>query len=247
MKRSKEAKEMLSELWTRVLMPAVPFIANLRVAILNAPEPPKRMPKWRLKLGEDLGVEMQPKDSSRVLFQCRALEGPGLGAESFTGKCERGSMLRQLSFRIILNGGEWHFGAHSCQYSADDNVRHLVDEKGRMIQEPFGALEARRNAAIAKLIDLRVRILSELTPEFCADGITLLSQNCLICGHALKDPVSKMRLIGPECYGKAGVNAPILIREPGQSAGAVVERRYGLRLTEACEEMLSGSAPDRAA
>ncbi len=243
-----EKKNHKNQVWAATSMPAVMFFDELRAVIIGGDDPPKRMPKWRLKLADDLGVEIQPKDSARVLFDCRALEGRYLDAESFTEKRDDHRQLRQLNFRILHGDGCWIFKASAGQYSSDDQTGHKVDENKRLIQEPIGARQARIDAADIRLLDLKNRIIAALTPEFCSDGIALLSQNCLICGHGLKDPVSRMRLIGPECWGKAGVNAPILIRTSDQTASDVVERRYGLRLTEAGEKMLSGSTlkPDSA-
>jgi len=54
-----------------------------------------------------------------------------------------------------------------------------------------------------------VLALSEIFPG----RMVLLSPSCLICGKGLSDPVSKARLIGPECAGRSSVVVSLRLME----------------------------------
>ena len=63
---------------------------------------------------------------------------------------------------------------------------------------------------------LKARLLASLESETFKERAVLLSSNCLICGKGLTDPVSRARLIGPECAGRASI-VDTLTSDLGQS------------------------------
>jgi uncharacterized protein DUF6011 len=183
------------QLWAETSMPIVPFLDKLRDAIINGPEPPKRTPKWRIKLADDLGVEMQAKDSARILFECRALAGSGLTADSFKESHKEHLELRHLTFRVLQGKDEgWIFKATFAYYSSDDDAR-----KNRL-------------GGLRRMLALKNRVIEALGPSFRDDSIPMLADACIVCGRPLTDDVSRSRLIGPECYGKNNILAPLFTR-----------------------------------
>src|SRR5262249_25123686 len=62
-----QEKAVQGLLWEPALMTPVAFLAALRDAIVNGPEPPKRTPKWRFRVADDFALQVQAKDKARVL------------------------------------------------------------------------------------------------------------------------------------------------------------------------------------
>src|SRR5262245_24058289 len=53
-----QEKAIQDSLWAPATMTPVPFLATLRDAIVNGPEPPKRTPKWRFRPAEDFALQI---------------------------------------------------------------------------------------------------------------------------------------------------------------------------------------------
>jgi hypothetical protein len=189
---SAKEKDIQNLIWVPAVMTPVPFLVTLRDAIVNGPEPPKRTPKWRFRPADDFAVLIQARDKARVLFECVALEGARINAESFSEKRADHRQLRQLKFDIRPDGELWMLKPTSGRYSSDDNV-------SRYSNDGYEARHAREMDAHRRLIAFKDRIIEALGSMFKDDEIPLLSEHCLICGKGLTDAVSKSRLIGPEC------------------------------------------------
>jgi len=155
------------------------FLESLRECVMDGPEPARHSPKWRFRLAPDLAIEIQPKDSSRLLFQGLALLGDGITVETFKEpKKSRRGLTSEMSFHILKT----------------EDQRWALKPQGR-VYRTAGSLKER-------VIDC----LENLTFK---DRAVLLSFHCLICGKGLTDPVSRARLIGPECAGRASIVVPL--------------------------------------
>lgn len=162
----------------------IPFLDGLRVAVLDRST--KRFPKWRFRLAEDLVLQMQPRPHPKELFDCLALQGSDLTADSFGLRRHRSGSYA-MQFSIVPDGTRWSIRPGRYSWPRDSS--------------PDATLE------------LRTRITALLQRlEF--DGLSpdmLLRPACLICGKALTDPASMARMIGPECAGTASLTVPWLL------------------------------------
>lgn len=197
---SAQEKAIQGALWEPAPMNPVAFLATLRDAIVNGPEPPKRTPKWRFKVADDFALLIQAKDKARVLFECVALEGEGINAGSFTEKRGDHRHLRQLKFDIRPDGALWMLKPTFGYYGAVEVEKNEYGYQPRALVEEFGQ---------RGLLALKTRIIEALSSLFRDGQIPLLSDHCLMCGKGLTDPVSRSRHIGPECWGDSSNLAPL--------------------------------------
>ena len=91
-----------------------------------------------------------------------------------------------------------------------------------------GFISIGRRVAWARGLDIAAgRALRERIDAAFRDGrfdrITpdMLGSHCLICGKALRDPVSQARFIGPECAGTSSVHIPWLAEARATPSGSV--------------------------
>ena len=192
---------------TDLTIPPVPFLANLREAVLERST--ARMPKWRFRFAPDLVAQIQPKPvpmlskaaseqgfrQHTARFECRAV----LSEEANSAMLERTPSSAKpwwlRCFNIVdEQEGVWTIFRKSgmCKRDAD--------------QEGFEVLSARfRDALTSGAVD---GLLGEV----------MLAPQCLVCGKGLTDPASMARFIGPECSGTSSLLVPNLFAMNGGGA-----------------------------
>jgi hypothetical protein len=165
-------------LWQPVVIEPVAGLGSLRDTVLTIN--PKRCPKWRFRLGEDMVMQLQPcretSPSHRVLFKGMAIEGSGITREHFESERSRGRDLTVLGFDI--KDGAWFMPPAPDRWVVRVSRAPLPAERGLALK--------------VRLIDVLPQ-LNQLTQAL------MFSPACLICGKRLTDPVSMARCIGPEC------------------------------------------------
>jgi hypothetical protein len=204
-----QKQALRQDLWSHLRIDPVPFLAALRDAIVNAPEPVKRTPKWRFKIADDFALQIQAKDRERVLFEGVALEGEGINADSFAENRNEHQQLRQLKFDIRPDGEAWVLKPTFGYYGKVDVEKNEYGYQPRALVEEAGQ---------RGLIALKARIVEALGSIFRDGEVPMLSDHCLMCGKGLTDPVSRSRLIGPECAGKSSIVAPLYLCPSDDSA-----------------------------
>jgi Family of unknown function (DUF6011) len=180
-----ERRVLRRQIWEPVMIPAIPVWDELRELIIEAQSLSK--PKWRFILAPDFALEVQPRDSVKVLFEGLALFGPGITREHFLMRRPLVGVA-ELRFRIVpASPSVWSLSlrfarADSLGIPATDRIAGHLSRKARLIEEGVAPLRYSTHT---------------LT--------TLTSHHCLCCGRGLTDPASQQRRIGPECAQKPGV------------------------------------------
>ena len=169
----------------------------------------KRSPKWKFRLAPDLIVEMQPKagaafraDKPKTTenlvpiwwFAGRVLSGDGVDARAFIDTAASKGFWR-LNFHI----SDWKFDRKGVRCPRGIRFEGF---------DPFVALPERVTAAF------EAGFFEKLEPA------KMLGSNCLWCGKGLTDPVSRARLIGPECWGSSSDNLPLVYKLQPEGAAA---------------------------
>ena len=184
---------------TDLTIPPVPFLANLREAVLERST--ARMPKWRFRFAPDFLAQVQPKPvpmlskaaiesgyrQHSLRFECRVV----MSEEANPAMLERTPVSKQpwwlRCFDIVDDEeGLWRIKRKSgmCKRDAE--------------HEGFETLAIRfRDALTSGVFD---GLLGEL----------MLAPQCLVCGKGLTDPASMARFIGPECAGTSSLLVPRL-------------------------------------
>jgi Family of unknown function (DUF6011) len=181
-----------------------------------------RFPKWRFKVDEDVGLDMQgkPRVVRRRGWQYTSqylLEGDIYTPLSRDRKDER---YTKIGFAILPDeDGNWLLkstvegSAHALQLSllcsrlgiVAANKRYHPDrydaaEHERLIAERR-PIEAEHEKLIRALYDRLLAVFNGQELDKLTPGM-MLQLNCLICGRGLTDPESRRRWIGPECATK---------------------------------------------
>ena len=182
---------------TDMTIPPVPFLANLREAVLQRST--ARMPKWRFRFTPDLVAQIQPKPVSMlskaaseqgyrqytIRFECRVV----LSEEANPAMLERTPSSAKpwwlRSFNIVdEQEGVWTIFRKSGMRKRDAD------------QDGFAILNTRfRDALASNVFDGHL-------------GELMLAPQCLVCGKGLTDPASMARFIGPECSGTSSLLVP---------------------------------------
>jgi uncharacterized protein (TIGR02996 family) len=175
-------------------MRPLPSLGMLRDVILG--NNPKRCPKWKYRLADDLVAEVQPRpmlaewrqSTPQPAFLGRAFFLPaGVGDDVFEARqadLPRGTVLIKFELSLPPEGDTWRFRCDT-----------YLDKTG---QRGMGIVLAVRRRLVAEIPTRLVRL--------CPD--VMLSYHCLVCGKALTDPASQARFIGPECWGSATLVVP---------------------------------------
>lgn len=192
---------------TDLTIPPIPFLANLREAVLQRSI--ARMPKWRFRIAPDLLAQLQPKPVSMLnyetvqrgyhqhslRFDCRVV----ISEEANPAMLERTPDSKKpwwLRCFDIIDDKEGLWTIHP-----KSGMRH-----GRADHEGFEKLALRFRDALANgFFD---RLIAE----------TMLAPQCLVCGKGLTDPASMARFIGPECSGTSSLLVPGLFAMNGGGA-----------------------------
>jgi len=177
--------------WTPTPIAPQAALASLRELVLSRSE--RRVPKWKFRLASDLVLQIQPKLAHKLLhkFECRAVASAVADLTLLTSTYkERKNAPDYWYITFDLNAAEqssWRFKPRSCQCKRDADPAGTVDLRARLV----GAFDDRR--------------FDRLRPEM------MLGHHCLACGKGLTDPVSMARGIGPECWGSASADMPLLL------------------------------------
>ncbi len=170
--------------WSKVVpMDRIPFLVELRNMILEQSN--TRMPKWRVKYTPDLAAVIQPRPEYAVMrgkpvFLWIAAQGEHPVREWFEKPAFRPAGVVMMSGAIRLRDAAWSF-----------RPRRFWRRKSTGLD---------REAALA--FRDRVFVAFQTTHLGGESSTTLLSAHCLICGRHLTDPISEVRMIGPECAGR---------------------------------------------
>ena len=205
------------EIGAVVAVPVVGALATLRdLVIARQTDKKPRFPKWRLRVGEDLVLQMQPQP--QPLFQCLAVVGRDIDAEVFNAQW---SVERLPWMRFSLDAGTdattWTF--RPLGYPPYWRKRR------------YG-----RNAKAVSLmpheqVALRRRVIAALPTLNYLNAWKMFSLGCVICGKALTDPISQARMIGPECANTSSLDAMswrIRPPQPAPSPGAAEQPTLSL-------------------
>jgi hypothetical protein len=198
--------------YDRIAVPALPALAALHNHVLEQSE--KRSPKWRFRLGAELGLQLQvkPYKSRRYYFEGRALLQPDIGIQHFAPKAQP-----EITLLFALSGGEaeWQIEPSYIRWT-----------EAAVARLPHEVLEANRYNTY-RSDDIRELITPPLLAALPQLGDSFLPSllfepKCMNCGRTLTDPVSQARGIGPECFGSASEALPWLI-EVAATAHPVVD------------------------
>jgi Family of unknown function (DUF6011) len=175
--------------WATALKPS-PKLEALRNTVLGISE--NRSPKWRFKIADDFVLRIQARTTQKsIKFACRALF------------CEDPAQLKLISEPTKITARY-----ASLTFEIVDWKMHLkgMIGKGQHRTEEYAAMENR-------IVDAFDQDWFEvLTPG------KMLGMYCLCCGKQLTDPVSKARMIGPECFNSGSPDIPWLLERGEQTA-----------------------------
>jgi hypothetical protein len=173
------ARRLPEGFWGSATIKPIPKLEELRDQVLTRST--KRMPKWKFRLDNDLIVQIQPKVSD--YFECFVVSCPRPSPEDFGGR-PYGEGWARVKFELIIREQDWKLKPKNIDRSKDVMGQGVVEVVTRLIHKLNGS------------------IFETISAEM------MLAPNCLLCGKALKDPVSMARFIGPECAGTSSNKVP---------------------------------------
>ena len=161
------------------------------------------MPKWRFRLAADFVAQIQPK--TVPLASASAIE--------------RGFRQRHLRFecRVVLS---IHANASMLDQTPHDpspwwlRCFDIVDRTEDLWEINRKGGMCKRDAEHDGFEILATRFRDALAGGFFdhLSHQSMLADQCLVCGKALKDPASMARFVGPECAGSSSLAIPRLFR-----------------------------------
>jgi hypothetical protein len=154
------------------------------------------MPKWKLRVADDIVTQIQPKPPKQTRdnpcgldwFDCHAVINDQTDGSVLEARRPDGW---RIEYRLVVKDGWWF----------------KVDSIGR----PTGLDEIEAPIVRQRLIDILPAALQLLRPAM------MLKPACLCCGKQLTDPVSMARWVGPECAGTSSAIMPFTISFAGQN------------------------------
>jgi hypothetical protein len=188
------------------VLPSLPFLQDLYDIVVQHSE--KRMPRWKLQLQPDALLELQPKLTRRGrLFVFRAVRCAGVTPALLQQRQRlwpkpwltvNGKLVDLADNKMGLHFGASLWSAPTGPLWDPDRIAIEAEDRNA-IQETVTAVFADRRLAEA-------------------EAAHLFHPYCLICGKHLKDPVSKARMIGPECAGTASPHLRSVLRLAAEAA-----------------------------
>jgi hypothetical protein len=169
-----------------VVIEPIPTLASLRDTVLRLNE--KRCPRWRFRLAPDVVLQLQPRPDHH-LFEGIVIQGPGITKDHFTHRANwYGSGLTVID--VDIDDGE------KIRYYLD--AAHLTP-RNEPAPGQWTVWLGKWYHTSQTALDLKESTIAALPRLQELDDALMFLPACLLCGKVLTDPVSRARLIGPEC------------------------------------------------
>jgi hypothetical protein len=193
--------ELCAQVWRARRVPPLPFLADLRGTVLAFN--PKRCPKWRFRLAEDLVVQLQPKPTvyreninprsqQTVEFKGLAIQGTDMPPDAFQEKLSPHVVGVQFTLKAWTEDTQWTW---------DNTAACSLGPRWLLSRERAHSFERPQ-----LVLDLWQRLIKVLGQVERLDPAMMFQPACLICGRPLTDPASMARWIGPECAGSSSLD-----------------------------------------